>query len=51
MSTGTVAKLPYPKERAAQKLTDPAKLFIFHLVFERPGIALHEIQEELCTHY
>jgi len=47
ISTGTVAKLPYPKERANRKLTDPVKLFIFHLVLESPGITLHEIQEEL----
>ena len=47
ITTGTVDKLPYPKERATRKLTDPAKLFIFHLVLNSPGITLREIQEEL----
>ena len=27
-NTGAVAKLPYPKDRAARKFTDPAKLLI-----------------------
>jgi len=47
LSTGTVSKSPYPKHRAARKLTDPAKLFILHFVLEKPGITVHEIQGEL----
>jgi len=47
ITTGTVAKLPYPKETVTRKLTDPAKLFIFNLVLSSPGISLREIQEEL----
>ena len=46
-NTGTVAKLPYPKDRVARKLTDPAKMFILDIVVERLGITLREIQEEL----
>jgi len=44
ITTGIVAKFTYPKDR---KLTDPAKLFTFHLVLNSPGITLREIQEEL----
>jgi len=47
LNTGCIAKSPYPKERAARKLTDPAKLFVLQLVLEKPGITLHEIQEQL----
>jgi len=47
LSTGTVSKSPYPKHKTARKLTDPAKLFILHLVLEKPGITLYEIQGEL----
>lgn len=47
MNTGSVTKRPYPKGRAAKKLTYPAQLLIFYLVMEKPGITLHEIQEEL----
>jgi len=46
-NTGCIAKSPYPKERAARKLTDPVKLFVLQLVLEKPGISLHEIQEQL----
>jgi len=47
LSTGTVSKSPYPKHRGARKLTDPAKLFILHLVLEKPGITLHELLDTL----
>ena len=46
-ATGTVSKKKYPKERAARELTTPAQLFVLNLVVQRPGIYLHEIQEEL----
>ena len=46
-TTGSVCKKRYPKERAFRKLTTPCQLFIYHLVLERPGIYLLEIQREL----
>ena len=46
-NTGCVAKSSYPTERAARRLTEPAKLFILQLLLENPGNALHEVQEQL----
>ena len=46
-STGTVTKRAYPKDCAARKLSNPAQLFILHLVIKQPGIYLYEIQREL----
>ena len=46
-ATGTVDKRQYPKDRAARELTTPAQLFVLNLVVQRPGIYLHEIQNEL----
>ena len=46
-TTGSVHKRPYPKEKAARKLTPPAQMFVLHLVLQKPGIYLHEIQKEL----
>ena len=46
-TTGKVSKRQYPKERAARELTAPGQLFILHLVVQRPGIYLHEVQKEL----
>ena len=46
-STGTVSKRDYPKESAARKLSNPAQLFILHLVIKQPSIYLYEIQSEL----
>ena len=43
----SVHKQPYPKEKAARKLTPPARMFILHLVLHKPRIYLHEIQKEL----
>ena len=48
-TTGSVSKMPYPKERAFRKLTDSCQLLIYHLVVQRPGIYLHEIQSELLN--
>lgn len=48
-TTGSVRKRPYPKERAFRKLTDSCQLLIYHLVVQRPGIYLHEIQSELLN--
>ena len=46
-STGTVTKRAYPKDSAARELSNPAQLFILHLVIKQPGIYLYEIQREL----
>ena len=46
-TTGSIRKRPYPKEKAARKLTPPAQMFVLHLVLQKPGIYLHEIQKEL----
>ena len=46
-STGTVSKRDYPKESAGRKLSNPAQLFILHLVIKRPGIYLYKLQSEL----
>ncbi len=43
-ATGSVSKRPY---RAFRKLTTPAQLLTLHLVVQRPGIYLHEVQREL----
>ncbi len=45
--TGTVAKRPYPSNRAYRELTASAQLFIITIVVERPGIYLEEIKKEL----
>ena len=44
---GSVSKRPHPKEKPFHKLTMPAKLLVLHLVMDKPGIYLHEIQREL----
>lgn len=45
--TGQVSKRAYPREQAYRKLTQPLELMILHLVLDRPGIYLREIQQEL----
>ena len=47
--TGLVMKKPYPKGRAKRKITEPAQLLILTLVTTKPGIYLHEIQNELIN--
>ena len=47
--TGSVSKRIYPKEQAFRKLTAPVQLLILHLVMQKPGIYLREIQNELST--
>ena len=46
-TTGSVCKKKYPKEKAFRKLSTPAQLLILSLVVNKPGIYLHEIQEDL----
>ena len=45
--TGSVEKLPYPKEKAYRDLTDAAKFVLLREVLEHPGIYLNEVQDEL----
>ena len=46
-NTGSLLKKPYPKERASRKLTSLAQQFVLNRILQKPGIYLHEIQEEL----
>ena len=46
-TTGDVCKQAYPSERAFRKLTLPVQMLVFHLVIQKPGITLREIQSEL----
>ena len=46
-SLGNVEKKRYDSRRSYTKLTEQAKLFILHLVIERPGIFLSEIKDEI----
>ena len=43
-ASGSLKKKPYPKDKAFRKLTTPCQLLI---MIERPGIYLHESQNEL----
>ena len=45
--TGSVDKKAYSKQHVHLKVTIPLELMILHLVLERPGIYLREIQMEL----
>ena len=49
LTTGSLAKNRYPKERAYRKLSSPAQLLVLHLVIQKPGIYLHEVQKELIN--
>lgn len=46
-STGQVSKRSYPADKAFRKLTDPAQLLVLHMVLDKPGITLREMQNEL----
>ena len=46
-ASGSLKKKPCPKDKAFCKLTTPCQLLIMNLVIERPGIYLHELQDEL----
>ena len=48
-TTGSVSKMPYPKDRPFRKLTTPVQLLILHLCSSRPGIFLCEIRDELLS--
>ena len=47
--TGCVSKKTYLKDKAYRKLTSTAQLLVLHLVLEKPGVFLNEIQMELAT--
>lgn len=47
--SGSVDKKAYPKEKAHRLLTSPAQLLVLHLVLEKPGILLSELQSELSS--
>lgn len=49
-TSGEVQKRVYPADKAFRKLNEPAQFFILHLVLDRPGIYLKEIQQELILH-
>ena len=48
-ATGTICKQPYPTENAFRIITEPVKLFIFHLALQKPGILLREIVQEVSA--
>jgi len=48
-TSGTVSKKPYPTGNAFRIINDPIKLFIFHLVLQKPAILLREITQELSA--
>ena len=48
-TTGNVSKRPYPKGRRFKKLTDTVKLLVLHLILEKPGMYLREVQKEVYT--
>ena len=45
--TGSLSKRPYPKQKVRRKISSLAELYILNLVVQKPGVYLHEIQEEL----
>ena len=47
--SGTIGKQPYPAENVFRVITEPVKMFIFHLVLEKPGILLREIVQEVSA--
>ena len=47
LTTGSLKKTTYPKDKAYRKLTPTAQMLILHIVVEKPGILLHEIQNQL----
>ncbi len=48
---GVVRKKPYSAQNTTVKLTKPVQLTILHLVLQKPGIYLWEIQQELRLMY
>ena len=46
-TSGSLKKKVYAKDKAYRKLTAPAQLLVLHLVINKPGIFLREVQSEL----
>ena len=46
-TSGSLKKKVYAKDKAYRKLTVPAQLLVLHLVINKPGIFLREVQSEL----
>ena len=47
MDTGSVDKKQYRSDNLPRKLTDQVQFFIMHLVLDKPGIMLNELQKEV----
>ena len=47
--TGQVDKRAYPSGRAFTVITEPVQLYILHMLLDRPGIYLREIQAALLN--
>lgn len=49
LTSGSIEKKVYPKDKAYRKLTSVAQLLVLHLVLQKPGVLLSEIQNELTS--
>ena len=49
LSSGRVDKKKYNADNLPRKLTDNIKVFIMHIVLDKPGILLAEIQDEVLN--
>ena len=49
LTSGSIEKKAYPKDKAYRKLTSVAQLLVLHLVLQKPGVLLSEIQNELAS--
>lgn len=50
-TSGSVAKMVYPAEKASRKISEPVQLFIIHLLLRRPGVYLCEIVSEVQANF
>ena len=49
VTTGSFSKKSYPKDRAYRKVTSAVQLLLLHLLLEKPGVLLRELQKELAS--
>jgi transposase len=49
LTSGSIEKKAYPKAKAYRKLTSVAQLLVLHLVLQKPGVLLSEVQNELTS--
>ena len=47
LTTGSLKKNTYPKDKVYRKVTSTAQMLILHIVVEKPGILLYEVQNQL----